>query len=231
MKLAKAVGTISVITLTLQGCATGYLSSITTGTKKTIEHDNVRYMLGYRLPNGQIDDKRLLILGDKYSYELSDYYYDGINLKNLNKLGEVLDLKYFKPEPIRFELDRIIHINSYTVNLKFDYDKQGKTITATEKQVLDRYCANKHNTAYLHCEMKFDMSMHQKFTPKQTLVPLKGHYPIEITRVSDNKALRALLKPFAVATDLVTAPIQLAVGALFLGSMTMACSGKANCTQ
>lgn len=230
MKFAKTIATLGVVALTLQGCATGYLGTITTGTKRTIEHDNIRYMVSYVLPNGQIDYKRLLILGDKYTYELSDYYYGGINIKNLNKLGDVLDLKYLKPEPIRFELDGKIQINSYTANFKFDYDKQGKAITQAEKQVLDRYCFNKTDTAYLSCTMKFDMSMHQKFTPNQNLVPIKGNYPIEMTKASDNTALRAVLKPFAIVTDIVTAPIQLAVGALFLGSMTIGCN-QGNCGQ
>lgn len=230
MKITKTICALSVAALTLQGCATGYLQGQTIGTKKTVEHDNIRYMVNYRLPNGQIDYNRLLILGDKYSYELSDYYDDGVNIKNLNKLGEVLDLKYFKPKPIRFELDGKIQINSHTVNFKFDYDKQGKTITTAEKQVLDRYCYQKKETAYLDCEIKFDMSMHQKFTPQQSLTPLKGNYPIEMTRVGDNTALRAVLKPLAIATDIVTAPIQLAVGALFLVPMSIACRTE-NCTQ
>lgn len=230
MKLVKILTTTVIIAMTLQGCATGYLQGQTIGTKKTIEHDNVRYMVNYRLPNGQIDYNRLLILSDKYSYELNDYYNNGVNIKNLNKLGELLDLKYFKPEPIRFELDGKIQINSYTVNFKFDYDKQGKTITTAEKQVLDRYCYQKKDTAYLDCEMTFAMSMHQKFTPQQSLTPLKGNYPIEMTSVGDNTALRAVLKPLAIATDIVTAPIQLAVGALFLIPMSIGCR-TGNCAQ
>lgn len=230
MKLVKTLTTTVIIAMILQGCATGYLQGQTIGTKKTVEHDNVRYMVNYRLPNGQIDYNRLLILGDKYSYELNDYYNNGVNIKNLNKLGELLDLKYFKPEPIRFELDGKIQINSYAVNFKFDYDKQGKTITTAEKQVLDRYCYHKKDTAYLDCEMTFTMSMHQKFTPQQSLTPLKGNYPIEMTRVGDNTALRAVLQPLAIATDIVTAPIQLAIGALFLVPMSIGCR-TGNCVQ
>lgn len=225
MKFAKTMCMVGVVALALQGCATTYLNNATRGTKQSIEHDTVRYMLQARSPNGQIDPNKLLILGDKYTYELSDDYYDGINIKNLNKFGEVLDLKYFKPEPIRFKMDaHSINHNFYTVRFEFDYDKQGKAITTAEKQILERYCAVRQDTAYLNCEMQFHMSMHQKFTPPQSLALLKGNYPIEITRERDNTVLRAVLKPFAIATDLVTAPFQLAAGALALGGVALSCT-------
>lgn len=225
-----------VTTLMLQGCASSYLNSATRGSVESVERDNVRYMLSYVSADGTPNAEYMVILGDKYTYELDDSYDSGKNLQYLNKIGQVLDLKAFKPEPIRFTLPNFdLPHNRMAVPLnyvafKFSYDKQGKPLNAGEKEFLNRYCYTHLPNPYSSCEMQFTMRMYAKSTPPNAkLQSVKGNYPIEIVSHRDNKLARTALKPFAFAADVITAPIQFAVGALFLGGIAVGCGTGDGC--
>lgn len=233
MKFVKVIAMSSITALMLQGCATSYLNSKTRGSVESVERDQVRYMLSYVSAHGETNANYMVILGDKYTYELDDRDNQGKNLQYLNKIGQVLDLKAFKPEPIRFKLGnsfggRIVPVNY--VFFKFSYDKQGQPLTAGEKEFLNRYCYTHLPNPYGSCEMKFEMKMYAKSTiPNAKLQPVKGNYPIEIVSYHDNKVARTALKPFAFVADVITAPIQLAVGALFMGSIAVGCGTGDGC--
>ena len=236
MKFTKMIAMTTITALMLQGCATSYLNSKTSGSVESVERDQVRYMLSYVSANGEPNAEYMVILGDKYTYELDDRNAGGKKLQDLNKIGQVLDLKAFKPEPIRFKLPNFdLPHNRMTVPInyvvfKFSYDKQGQPLTAGEKEFLNRYCYTHLPNPYGSCEMQFTMKMYAKSTiPNAKLQPVKGNYPIEIESHRDNKVARSALKPFAFAADVITAPIQLAVGALFLGGIAVGCGTGDGC--
>ncbi|UXZ04529.1 hypothetical protein [Moraxella nasicaprae] len=233
MKFTKMIAMTTIAGLMLQGCATSYLNSKTRGSVESVERDNVRYMLSYVSANGVQDSNYMVILGDKYTYELDDRNAGGRKLQDLNKIGQVLDLKAFKPKPIRFKLEdsfggRIVPV--HYVFFEFSYDKQGQPLNAGEKEFLNRYCYTHLPNPYGNCEMKFEMKMYAKSTiPNAKLQPVKGNYPIEIVSYHDNKVARTALKPFAFVADVITAPIQLAAGALFMGSIAVGCGTGDGC--
>lgn len=218
MNMVKIAGIFGLTALMLQGCVTSHVNSKTNISIKTTEHDHVRYMLNYVSADGTPRRDLMVILGDKYTYELNDTYDDGKNLDNLNNIGKVLDLKHFKPEPIEFTVrhDRHDTITDNRVFFHFSYDKPENLITAQEKELLDRYCYTDFPKPYGGCKMTFSVAVYDKTTPPNaTLQPVKGTYPIHITHLRDDKAKRALLTPFAFVADVVTAPLQL----IYLGML------------
>lgn len=221
MNMVKIAGIFGLIALMLQGCVTSHVDSKTSLSIKTTEHDQVRYMLNYVSADGTPRRDLMVILGDKYTYELNDIYNEGKNLDNLNNIGKVLDLKHFKPEPIEFKIRHYKHntiADNYAV-FYFSYDKPENLITTQEKELLDYYCHIHLPEPYSRCEMRFALKIYDKTTPPNaTLQPVKGTYPIHITHLRDDKTKRALLKPFAFVADVVTAPFQL----IYLGALGMA---------
>lgn len=221
MNLLKTACTLSLTALLLQGCVTSHVYDKTSLSIKTTEHDQVRYMLNYVSADGTPRRDLMVILGDKYTYELNDTYDDGKNLDNLNKIGKVLDLKHFKPEPIEFKIRHYKHdtiADDYAV-FYFSYDKPENLITNQEKELLNRYCYTHLPSPYGSCKMSFLMKVYDKTTPPNTtLQAVKGTYPIHITHLRDNKTKRALLKPFAFVADVVTAPFQL----IYFGALGVA---------
>lgn len=220
MSFTKTACTLGLTALLLQGCATTAVHDKTSLSIKTTEHDQVRYMLNYVSADGTPRRDLMVILGDKYTYELSDTD-DGKHLDNLNNIGKVLDLKHFKPEPIEFKVRHYQHdtIADNHAVFHFSYDKPENLITTQEKELLNRYCYTHLPSPYGSCKMTFWVVVYDKTTPPNaTLQPVKGTYPIHITHLRDDKTKRALLKPFAFVADVVTAPFQL----IYFGALGMA---------
>lgn len=211
MSFTKTACTLSLTALLLQGCATSYVNDKTFLSVKSTEHDQVRYMLNYVSADGTPRRDLMVILGDKYTYELSDTD-DGKHQDNLNNIGKVLDLKHFKPEPIRFKVRHYQHdtvADNHAV-FHFSYDKPENLMTTQEKELLNRYCHTHLSNPYSSCKMTFWVAVYDKTTPPNaTLQPVKGTYPIEITHLRHDKTKQVLLKPFAFVADVVTAPFQL----------------------
>lgn len=220
-KFTKTVCLISMTAMILQGCVSGAVYSMTTNKELKTLNDNIRYIVN-PVVNGQRNSDELIILGDNYSYRIW-----GQDTEDLEWLAKTLNPKFIKASPIQLTAQK----QSTTVSFHFEYDTQGRNFNHDEAILLDKYCTNINNNSAKSCIMRFNSQMHDKYTPKQTLTPLQGNYPISITVRGNHTFTRALLMPLAIATDIVTSPIQLLSGGAYIGGFLWACTSNPHCVN
>ncbi len=198
----KKLLSLSLFVPILFGCATAMTMENATHVKATSEHDQIRHI-------AQITSDRvpsLLLLGDKYSYRITDSY-QASSLNALTTLATTLDPHYIRAKPVQFRLsnygggfaDGLVHF-------VFDYPKQDP-LNASEIALLDKYC-QKSGSVYGNCTLSFHAQMGAKQAPTAQMTALKGHYPVHIKGFKQSAGLGLVLAPFAVALDAITLPAQ-----------------------
>lgn len=195
--MKKVIALSALSALILSGCAT--VATIGASKDSTYtEYDQIRYLAQTH------DQKELLLLGDKYSYTITDS--NGGSVAGLNTIAQTLDPRYLHAKPVQVSLSKS---RSHRVAFVFEYDKQGLTPSQSETAVLARHCTQVSASRY-NCQLAFNASLHPKQNPTSQMTALKGNYPIHLVGKDGNGSVAYLaLTPVALAFDVVTFPFQM----------------------
>lgn len=196
----KLIPTLSLSALVLSGCATVATIGASKDSASTTytEHDQIRYLAQTK------DQKGLLLLGDKYSYTITDDA--GTSVAGLNTIAQTLDPRYLHAKPVQVSLSKS---RSHRVAFVFEYDKQGLAPSQSETAILARHCTQASVGRY-NCQLAFNARLHPKQNPTPQMTPLKGNYPIHLSSKDGKMPVAYLaLMPVALAFDVVTFPFQL----------------------
>lgn len=179
--------------LILSGCATT-ASNVKTPHQ---QHDHIRY-IAQVAGSGQ---QSLLMIGDKYSYQVLD---SSGSLSGLDAIARTLNPAHIRTKPIDIKLND----NQDRVYFNFDYNK-GTPLTPSEQSALTPYCSQKHSTAYTGCQLSFYASVHQKQNPTAQMTALQGNYPVRITsyKASNDLMAKSTLSPLNLVAGVVTFPV------------------------
>ncbi|WP_127891426.1 hypothetical protein [Psychrobacter sp. FDAARGOS_221] len=185
---------------------TGQATRERTKTTYTKIDDDVIRNIGYSTSEG--DDKKMVLLGDKYSYVLNE----GIDKV---ELMTQLNPQYLKL-PKTVYVDRITE-NSIQTHLSFEYKKSDENYSDEEKKLLNRMCNSKKSESwkpklYYDCDVLLIGELYKTRASDKANYSLQKGRHVEI-RQQGEKTYRdygeLMLLPASVAIDVVTLPLQL----------------------